>query len=142
MLRRKHGAEVFQIRVHDADLPVSTSDPAYRGPAPAMANWLERVLSRRAHAPLGFDTAGSPFEALRDGGSWDHAFDPDLRFGDVAAGYVYLAPVRALTPCEWLAGYVTEEMFVANEPFYVALGRRAGREVRSAADADRPWSSP
>jgi len=139
MLRQKHGAQIFQIRVHDADVPVSMSDPAYQGPAPAMSSWLERVMSRLDHAPTGFDTAGSPFEPLRDGGSWDYAFDPDLRFGDVAAGYLYLAPARALNPCEWLAGYVSEEMFVADKPFYVALGRRASKEVRSAVDADGPW---
>ena len=137
MLRQRYGDAVFQVRVHDVDLPVTVSDPDYDGPDPALGHFIERVMARRGHLPVAFDTAGSPFQLLRDGGCWDYHFDSRLSLGDVSAGYLYLAPGSDLTRCEWLPGYITVEMFVTDKPFYRALGRRSGRDVRSAEAANQ-----
>lgn len=137
LLHRKHGDSIFQVLLHDADLPVTLSDPAYRGPAPAWAPFVERLVARSGGAPVAFDVPGSPLEPLRDGGSWSWHFDPRLTLGDLAAGYAVLAPVDELTPCDWAAGYVTPAMFAADAPYYRALARSLGEDVRDARAADR-----
>jgi hypothetical protein len=90
---------------------------------------------------VGFDVAPSPFAPLRDSGSIDYHFEPRLSFADVADGYIFLANRRELIECQWLPGYVSRGMFVANKPFYQAFARRAGKAVRTAEEFNELFSS-
>ena len=140
ILHQKYGDRIFQIRLHRLDFPVSLVDSSYCGPEPAMANFLERIMTKRHNRPVGFDVIGSPFDRLRDSGSFDYYSERRLCMGDVASGFIYLTKWRDYSRCEWLANYVTREMFVANKPFYQALGKRADGDIRSAVDVNRFFS--
>ncbi len=136
MLHQRHGDKIFQIRLHGMDLSAAFMDEIYDGSDPMMAEFLESVMHLRDNRPVGFDVASSPLAMLRDNGSFDFHFEPLLGFVDVAAGYVFLVPRRDLKTCEWLEGYISREMFVSNKPFYQAFGRRAGKEIHDAKDAN------
>lgn len=140
MLHAKYGNKIGQVRFHGPDIPAKYIDPNYRGPGPAMANFLERIMAQRNNQAVGFDVIGSPFETIRDGGSMEYHFQPRLGLGDIASGYVFLCPWRQYHECDWLAHYVSPEMFVANKPFYQAFARKAGTEVRSADECNAFWS--
>jgi uncharacterized RDD family membrane protein YckC len=134
LLHQRHPDQVFQIRLHQRDLPASLMDKNYRGPAPAMAAFLERVMANRDHAPVGFDVTGSPMAMLRDSGVLEYYGQPTVGFGDVAAGYVYLKDWRKNQHCSWQTGYITAEMFTANKPLYQAIARAGGKNVSNAAE--------
>ena len=136
LLGRRLGNRVFQIRLHGYDLPAPVVDAGAAAPPPQMGEFLESVMRQRRDAPVGFSVANSPFALLRDAGSFEYHAEPRLVLADVASGYVFLCARRDLSSCQWLDGYVSEEMFVANKPFYQAFGRRAGRQLRSAADVN------
>ncbi len=127
---------VLQIRLHGMDISAALVDQNYGGPDTKMAEFLESVMYLRHNRPVGFDVAPSPLPMLRDEGSLEFHFDARLGFVDVAAGDVFLAPWRDLETCEWLEGYTSPEMFVSNKPFYQAFGRRAGKEIRNAREAN------
>jgi len=141
ILHQRHGDKVFQIRLHDMDIPVTLVDRTYAGPDPMMAEFLESVMRMRDNKPVGFDVAPSPLAMLRDPGSFEFHLQPQLGFVDVAAGYVFLAPWRGLGACEWLDGYISPQMFVRNKPFYQAFGRRAGVDVHDAQDANELFAN-
>jgi len=136
MLRQRHGPMVFQIRLHDMDFSAAFIVKTYNGPGPMLAEFLESVMVMRNNEPVGFDVDESPLALVRDDGSFEFHLEPRLGFTDVAAGYVFLAPWRKLTTCEWLNGYISQRMFLNNKPFYQAFGRRAGREIHNAKDAN------
>ena len=64
-----------------------------------------------------------------------------VRFADVASGYIFLANRSDLKECQWMPGYISREMFVANKPFYQAFARRAGKEVDTADEFNDLFSS-
>ena len=136
MLHQRHGDKIFQIRLHGMDLPATLVDPSYQGPAPMMADVLEAIMEVRHDQPTGFDVAPSPLALLRDKGSFEYRLDSRLAFVDMAAGFVFLAPRKELRTCHWLEGYVSPRMFILNKPFYVAFGRRADVEIKTAEDAN------
>jgi len=136
LLHQRHGDRVFQIRLHGMDFSAALLDRTYEGTDPRMAEVLESIMRLSDNQPVGFDVAPSPLAMLRDEGSIEFHFDARLGFVDVAAGYVFLAPWRELKTCDWLEGYISPEMFVANKPFYQAFGRRGGKEIRNARDAN------
>lgn len=141
ILHSRYGDKVFQIRLHGWDIPASAVSRDYAGPKPAMGDFLERIMGRREGSmPVGFDIEYSPFSLLRDNGSFEYHSEPRLGFVDVASGYVFLAKRRELAQCNWLPGYVSQEMFVANRPFYQAIARRAGEEANSARDINDLFS--
>ena len=139
MLYQKYGDKIGQIRIHSADIPASYLDSTYHD-RPAMADFVEQVMAQRAHRPVGFDVIGSPFDLLRDQGSMEFHFQPRLGLGDIASGYIYLDRAQNLKGCAWLPGYISQEMFVANKPFYQAFGKKAGQNLQSAAECNAFWS--
>jgi uncharacterized RDD family membrane protein YckC len=136
MLHSRHAGEVFQIRLHGHDIPISLVDGDYQGSKPKMAGLLERIMQKRGGTPVGFDVTDSPFALLRDNGSLEYHFEPRLGFGDVASGYVFLAKRHELSECHWLPDYVTRGMFAANKPFYQAFVRRGGQTARTAREVN------
>jgi hypothetical protein len=141
MLHSRYGDKIFQIRLHGRDIPASAVIRDYVGPQPTMGDILERIMGRREDSePVGFDVEDSPFALLRDSGCFEYYAESRLGFVDVASGYVFLAKRRELTECDWLPGYVSQEMFVANKPFYQAFARRAGGEANNAQDFNDVFS--
>ena len=141
MLHSRYGDKIFQIRLHGRGIPASAVSPDYVGPKPTLGNFLERIMVRReGSVPVGFDVEHSPFALLRDSGSFEYYSESRLGFLDVASGYVFLAKRQELMECDWLPGYVSQEMFVANKPFYQAFAGRAGEEANNAEDFNDVFS--
>ena len=84
-----------------------------------------------------FDTAPSPFGYLRDDASYDYHYEPRLGLQDIADGYLYLRSWKEYTQCDWLEGYVSAKMFVAQKPFYQAFGIQAGKHLKNADAVNR-----
>jgi uncharacterized RDD family membrane protein YckC len=101
-----------------------------------MTEFIERVMKARGNGPAGFDVDGSPFARLRDSGAWQFCLNDRLGLADIAAGYIYLVVADEIKPCTWMKGYVTEEMFTRNKPFYQSFGIHFKRRVASARDAE------
>jgi hypothetical protein len=122
LLHRKYGDDVFQILLND---------PYYlsRG----IRELIERVAVRRQDRPVGFDVVGSPFALLCDDEAAMFRARPSSCFADFAKGYVFLCPIRDQTRCQWVDGYISEEMFVQHKPYYEA---RCGRALRNAEEAN------
>jgi hypothetical protein len=136
MLAQKHGDDIFQIVMHARSSPSPRADPNYKGPGEQITEFLERVMAARGNRPVGFDVDGSPFAMIRDSG--DRRFYPNRRLGlaDIAAGYIYLVKSGETEPCTWMKGYLTDEMFTRNKPFYQSFGIYYKRRVASARDAE------
>ena len=113
MLHHRYGERVFQINMHRVPI----------------LEWLERVMARRQDAPVGFTVEGSPFATLEAGFS----YQPTVSLGDLASGYIFLKPARDYVRSERIAGFISEEMFWRNKPFYEAS---AGRSLRDAREAN------
>lgn len=48
----------------------------------------------------------------------------------------FIKPRDEIGQCNWLPGYISEEMFVKNKPFYKAWTKLAKKEVKNAAEAN------
>jgi hypothetical protein len=132
LLAQRHPGAITQVSLHDALGRGPPGSAAESG----VSEFVERLLERRGNAPLGWNVTGSPFAALRDPRHWSFAGDPERVLGDLACSYLFLAPRSRLARCDWLAGYVTARMLAENRPFYEAIGRRTGVDVRDAPSAD------
>ncbi|MCK5226529.1 MAG: RDD family protein [Planctomycetes bacterium] len=125
LLHQKYGKEVFQVALHEYHFN------------PIMRNFIEPIMEKRESVPVGFDIQDSPFANLRDNRSEEYLLQPSLQFADKVSGYIYLKPWREIQKCEWLPGYVSEEMFIANKPFYKAWAKLAGRDVNNAEEVNK-----
>jgi hypothetical protein len=132
LLARKHPHAVTQVYLHDA----FGTGPRDATTESEISLLVERLMERRANAPLGWSVTDSPFAALRDPRHWSFGSDPGRTFGELACSYLFLAPRSRLGRSEWLAGYVTARMLAEYRPFYEAIGRRTGVEVRDGPSAD------
>ncbi len=132
LLARRHPGAITQVVLHDA----FGHGPPGSSPENGVSAFVERVMERLGNRPLGWQVTGSPFAALRDPHHWSFAGDAGMSFGDLACNYLFLAPRSRLARCDWLPGYVTARMLAENRPFYAAIGRRTGVEVRDAPSAD------
>jgi uncharacterized RDD family membrane protein YckC len=121
MLHQKYGEQVFHIRLHTSF------------GCPTIVELIEKAVAKGEIDSVGFDVVGSPFAPLRDKDSYYFRHQPGVCFSDIASGYVYLKPVNKLKRCQWLNGYISEEMFVKNKPYYEA---DCGRKLSSAEDAN------
>ena len=136
MLAQKYAGEVSQVVMHARFRPSTSIDPDRELPNEHMTEFLEGVMAASGGRPVGFDVDGSPFARLRDTGA--SMFYPNVQLGlaDVAAGYIYLTKSEKIQPCTWMKGYVTDEMFARNKPFYQSFGVHYKRPVESAKGAD------
>lgn len=97
-------------------------------------------MAYRNHKVVGFDVEGSPLSVLRDSNNWMF-LDTRLGLGDLATGYVYLSPLKKISKCDWIEGYVSQSMYVSNKPFYQSLGKHWNKEIRDAEDVNELFSS-
>ncbi len=125
LLHQKYGDEVFQILLHDGH---------YESLEGAIRGFIEQIAHRRQDLPVGFDVEGSPFALLRDSDALFFRHQPGACFSDLAAGYVFLKPIENQETCDWLEGYISEDMFVKNKPYCEA---KCGRKLASAEEANR-----
>ncbi len=125
LLHQKYGDDVFQILMHDGH---------YESLEGAIRRFIEQIAHRRQDSPVGFDVVGSPFALLRDSDAFFFRHQPGACFSDLAAGYVFLKPIEDQETCDWLEGYISEDMFVNNKPYYEA---KCGRKLTSAEEANR-----
>jgi len=126
MLYHKYGDKIFQVALHEGHGVFDS----------VMKKLIKPVMKERGSAPVGFDVAESPFSNLRDSGSKDYRCFAGLRFADKAAGYIYLKPAKKLKKCEWLPGYVSKKMFVANMPYYKAWAQLADKQVSNEREVN------
>jgi len=133
MLSQKYPDKVFQIAIHRG-FSSSGSDQ------PDMDEFMERVMENRSHQPVGFDAESSPFATLRDSTGWEFS-DPRLGLSDIATGYIYLAPLKKISKCDWVEDYITQSMYVANKPFYKSWGIHMNKVVESAVDVNGMFDS-
>lgn len=128
MLAQKYPEEVFQIVLHRV---FAMKEPG----KPGMDEFLESVMAHRGHNPVGFDVEEGPFTTIRDSNCWEFS-DPQLGLGDIATGYIYLAPLKEINKCDWVPDYISRAMYVANKPFYKSWGNYWNKTVASADDAN------
>lgn len=121
ILREKYGNQVAQIILHNDTL----SQP--------ICELIEETAVTSRCSPCGFDVTPSPFGCLQDRQSRCHRLDPQAHFSDFAEGYVLLGPLRNLTSCTWMQGFVSDRMFGRNRPFYELL---CGRQLLNSTDAN------
>ena len=90
-------------------------------------------MAVRDHFPVGFDVIDSPFRFLRDSSTYYYHNQPNVCFGDVSSGYIYLEPRERFEKCKWAEGFITLEMLAKYEPYYEG---RAGKKFSNAKEVN------
>jgi hypothetical protein len=124
ILRERHGDRVFQITLHLEPSSPAFYDPTYNGKEPVLIDVIEGIMNRRGNAPIGFDLFNSPLATIRDSYTYYFHYQPAVVLGDICRGYIFLAPWENLRQCEWIDGFVSEEMFLELRDFLQAKYKR------------------
>jgi uncharacterized RDD family membrane protein YckC len=133
LLARRHPGSVTQVYLHDA----FGSGPPGREADSRISALVERLMACRGDRPVAWEVTGSPWASLRDAAHWSFAGDAGRTLDELALSYLYLAPRARIARSAWAEGYVTEEMLLSDLPYYRAVGRRSGIDVRDTASAER-----
>ena len=128
VLKRRFGDRVFQVSLHH-----ELRTPAGRS---WLTRWLEELVASTGRDALGFDVAGSPFADLRDDEVGQWGLVPDAGLGDLAMGYVYLAPHDDLGRARWIPGFIDDSTFAPARDIVERLGFVEPGECRTAAELD------
>jgi uncharacterized RDD family membrane protein YckC len=128
MLHEKYGDQVYQILFHNEGLLHSN----------IISEFIEQIASQQDNEPFGCDMKGSPFGKLRDSRANHFQLQPGLCVSDIAAGYIYIKPISNQKRCEWLDGYISENMFLKYKFYYET---KVGRTLGSPKDADKAFRS-
>jgi uncharacterized RDD family membrane protein YckC len=122
MLAGRYPGQVAQIALH------SNLDQ------PAIAAFIESGLAQTGKSQVGFDVAGSPLAPL-----FDETAPIQLRlenyrpcWGDLASGYIVLAPADQLEPDTWWQGFINPRMFGRYRPFLEMVTQRTLADHRDA----------
>jgi hypothetical protein len=118
LLHEKYGEEVYQITLHGASL---------RG----VTDFIDKIASINNFNSFAFEIPGSPLEMLRDDN--DLKYQPNVNFGDLTIGYVFIKPFKELHKCQWIDGYISKTMFLKNKPFYEV---EFGSKLKNSEDAN------
>jgi hypothetical protein len=103
VLNEKYGDKVFQVTLHQ-DLPGNKGKMT-------LLPLIESAAKENGGAPVAFDVAGSPFGELSDA-HCVYFKHPDIKtFADLAEGYVFLAPTRALSKVTWASDFIEENNY-------------------------------
>jgi hypothetical protein len=133
VLREKYGERVFQVALHGPQMSPQVIDKTYQGAEPVLSDLVERIMAVHGGAPVGFDSTGSPFANIRDSLSYYYHWQPKVTFADLSEGFVFLKPVKALTPCSWMKGFISDEMFEKSKAYYEYA---YGRKFQNAKEVD------
>lgn len=134
ILHEKFGDKILQIKLHSDDVSPHLRDSEYIGPKPNMGNFIERIMSARNNEPVGFDVINSPFMLLRDNSTYYYHFQPEVSFGDVTSGYIYLEPRKEFQRCLWMEGFITPKMYTKYKPFYEGQAKRKFYRAKEVDD--------
>ncbi len=118
VLHEKYGDKVYQVGLHGPYLSPAQIDKTYKGPEPVIVDLIEKIMAAHGGKPVGFEVAGSPFEGLRDEHAYYFHWQPKVKFGDLCQAFVFLKPVKQLSPCTWVDDYISDEMFEKSRTFY------------------------
>jgi len=138
VLRQKYGEKVFQIALHGPQMSPQVIDKTYQGGEPVLSDLIERIMAARGNRPVGFDSTGSPFANIRDSLSYYFHWQPRMTFADIYEGFVFLKPVKELSPCSWMKGFISDEMFEKSKAYYEFA---YGRKFKDAKEVDEFLSS-
>ena len=122
MLAGRYPGRVAQVVLHnDFDQPET-------------ALFIESTIARKGEAQAGFDVAGSPLAPVFDEAApfWRRRDGYRPCFGDLAQGYILLAPVDQLQRDTWWQGYITPKMFGRYRPFLEMVTERPLADHRNA----------
>jgi hypothetical protein len=138
LLHQKYGERIFQVGLHGPQMSPSVIDKAYKGREPVLSTLIERIMSAGGGRAAGFDVVGSPFANIRDSLSYYYHWQPGVAFADISRGYIYLKPVKDLSPCGWMKNFISDEMFERSRPYYEYA---YGRKFQNAREVDEFLSS-
>lgn len=156
ILYKEYGDRIFQITLHALHpspkhflkqfsvLEEEGLDPAVHQllsltvptEQPILPDLLEKIMSVRDHAPVGFDVVNSPYANLRDRFSSYFYFQPSVRFSDLSRGFIYLMPWRELTWATWMEGYISQDLYDNNKIYRMYYDLLYSREWKNARDID------
>jgi len=137
MLRDKYGNQVFQISFHNYPA-ISDEENKYLPVSHRLIQFIERVAFEQKPSPFGCDIKDSPFGTLRDNNAFHFKHQPGLCLYDITEGYICLKPVAEQTRCDWLNGYISEEMFAEHKNYYEA---KTGKKLNSPEETDKAFSA-
>ncbi len=118
LLYQKYLDKIFQVGLHGEHSSPSVIDKNYKGRGPIFVDLIEKITASRENKPVGFDVAGSPFANIRDRQSYYFHWQPKVRFSDLSQGFVFLKPLKGLSPCTWMDNFISDEMFEKSKTFY------------------------
>lgn len=131
ILHEKYGDRVFQVCLHQPHFgpEVLTGNPPTSHPV--IVDFIEKVISKNANNPVGFDVDNSPFANLKDSKSLYFASQENAVFSDIAQGYIYIKPIRNLGKMTWIEGFVDRSNFkrakaIAEKRGWIAMFEKSG----------------
>ena len=127
LLYDRYGDTIAQIQLHNSPPAEST----------AIAELLEKALADANINQCGFDLARSPLTHLRDATAKHFQLQPGLSLGDVAPRYIFLEPLANQPRCDWISGYITEEMLAKYKPYYEG---KIGHHLANVQEANQAFS--
>ncbi len=103
---------------------------------PQIAPLIESALADRGKPQAGFDVARSPLIAVFDEAApiWRRRDSYRPCFGDLAQGYILLAPADQLEQDTWWQGYITPRVFGRHRPFLEQVTQRPLADHRDAEE--------
>ncbi len=114
MLYQKYKDQIAQIVMWNTTRNFLLSDP----PPSVFDSLFEGIMAKRNNEPAGFTIAGSPFDQLHDTTAMFFNKYPTLCLSDVMQGVLFFKPYKEKTETTWMQGYLSEEKFLENKPFY------------------------
>lgn len=110
MLYQKYRDDIFQIVLHGSYVSNTNNF--------SISDFIERIMTKRYNPAIGFNVENSPFATLRDNNASYFQYQPQVGFGDLAQGYIFLRTVNKLEKCTWMEKYVSKQMYMRYKPFY------------------------
>jgi hypothetical protein len=138
LLYQKYRERIFQIGLHGPQMLPSVIDKTYKGGEPVLSGLIEKIMAAAGGRALGFDVVGSPFANIRDSLSYYYHWQPKVAFADINRGYIFMKPVKELSPCGWMKGFISDEMFERSRSYYEYA---YGRKFQNAREVDEFLSS-
>jgi hypothetical protein len=128
LLYQKYGEKIRQIGLHGPHSSPSIIDKTYKGGDPVFSDVIEKIMAVRGGKPVGFDVVGSPFAPLRDERSYYFHWQPKVTFADISRGFIFLMPVKELSPCSWMDHFISDAMFQKSRVYYEWAYKRKFRD--------------
>jgi hypothetical protein len=133
ILYEKYGDKIYQIGLHGPYMSPGQIDKTYKGPEPVIVDLIEKIMAAHDDKPVGFEVVSSPFDGLRDEAAYYFHWQPKVKFGDLCQAFIFLKPIKQLSPCTWMENYISDEMFEKSKTYYESS---YGRKFASAKEVN------